>query len=195
MTGQRNKETDGRHGKLTDADALRRLAQGEVSALAPLYDRYHQSLYRFISHATGHASDVEDIVHSTFMTAATAAASFDGRQSCRPWLLGIAAKLLYRRRRTLARLRRALREFSIQRNGEYLDPHRDLIARAELGALSKALSRLSHPKRVTLLLSEVEELTAEEIAAALRVPVGTVWTRLHHARRELRRELGQGGGS
>src|SRR5882757_7493361 len=111
---------------ITDAEALRRLARGEVSALAPLYDRYHQSLYRFVSHATGHASDVEDIVHSAFMTAATAAASFDGRQSCRPWLLGIAAKLLYRRRRTLTRLRRALREFASQRKGEYLDPHRDL---------------------------------------------------------------------
>ncbi len=192
--GQKPKTETSVREATTDAEALRRLARGEVSALAPLYDRYHQSLYRFVSHATGHASDVEDIVHAAFMTAASAAVSFDGRESCRPWLLGIATKLLYRRRRTLARLRRALREFaSHQKGGGHLDPYRDLMARAELGELSKALARLSPSKRVTLLLSEVEELTADEIAAALHVPVGTVWTRLHHARRELRRELGHGG--
>ena len=178
---------------MSDAEAVGRLARGEVSALAPLYDRHHRSLFRFISHATGNASDVEDLVHSAFITAANAAASFDGRQSCRPWLLGIAAKLLYRRRRTFARLRRALREFANHQKGEYVDPHRDLMARDELAELSKALTRLSQPKRITLLLSEVEELTAEEIAAALHVPVGTVWTRLHHARRELRHELGHRG--
>ncbi len=174
----------------SDSESLRRLARGEVGALAPLYDRYRQSLYRFISHATGHASDVEDTVHAVFMTAARAASSFDGRSSCRPWLLGIASKLLYRKRRTLARLQRALREFAHHQRGASFDPHRDLTAHAELRELEKALAHLSHSKRVTLLLSEVEGLTADEVAAALDIPVGTVWTRLHHARRELRRATG-----
>jgi RNA polymerase sigma-70 factor (ECF subfamily) len=43
-----------------------------------------------------------------------------------------------------------------------------------------------------LLMSEVEGLTAEEIATALGIPVGTVWTRLHHARRDLRNGLERG---
>jgi RNA polymerase sigma-70 factor (ECF subfamily) len=55
-----------------------------------------------------------------------------------------------------------------------------------------ALTRISEAKRITLLMAEVEGLSCAEIAAALGVPIGTVWTRLHAARRELRRALVEG---
>jgi RNA polymerase sigma-70 factor (ECF subfamily) len=193
MSQRRNREPSASSSHASDADCLRRLASGEVGALATLYDRYSESLYRFVSHATDNASDVEDVVHVAFLTAARAAASFDGRQSCRPWLLGIAARLVHRRRRTLARFRRALRELASRQEGAQRDPQRELIARDELEALGKALERLSDSKRVALILSEVEGLGAEEIAVALHVPIGTVWTRLHHARLELRRAMRLGG--
>jgi RNA polymerase sigma-70 factor (ECF subfamily) len=179
---------------VTDAEALRRLAGGEASALAVLYDRHQPALYRFVAVATHHAHDVEDIVHQTFLTAARAAAAFDGRSSCRPWLLGIAARLLARRRRTLARWGRAMRELAT-RGTSPMDPQRELVARADVDELERAVKELSEPKRVVLLMSEVEGLTAEEIAKALGIPVGTVWTRLHHARRELRKGLERGRGA
>ena len=50
---------------------------------------------------------------------------------------------------------------------------------------------MSAKKRETLLLAEVEELSCDEIAGALKIPIGTVWTRLHHARRELQIALGE----
>jgi RNA polymerase sigma-70 factor (ECF subfamily) len=53
--------------------------------------------------------------------------------------------------------------------------------------LATALAGLKESKRIVLLLAEVEGLSAEEIATALDVPVGTVWARLHHARREVRK--------
>ena len=53
--------------------------------------------------------------------------------------------------------------------------------------LDRCLRRLSPAKRSVLLLAEVEGFTCEEIAKMVSIPVGTVWTRLHHARRELRR--------
>jgi RNA polymerase sigma-70 factor (ECF subfamily) len=59
--------------------------------------------------------------------------------------------------------------------------------------LADALERLSEPKRIVLLLAETEGLSSDDIAAALHIPVGTVWTRLHHARRDLRRLLGRDG--
>jgi RNA polymerase sigma-70 factor (ECF subfamily) len=58
--------------------------------------------------------------------------------------------------------------------------------------VEQVLSGISEAKRVALLLAEVEGLTCAEIAATLDVPIGTVWTRLHAARRELRRALGEG---
>lgn len=173
----------------SDAAALSALSQGHISALGILYDRYQAAVCSFVRRATNDASDVEDVVHATFMTAARAAANFDGRQSCRPWLVGIAARLLYRRQRGLSRWARALRELTLHEGARYTDPHRALNARDEVQRLSAALERLSEPKRVVLLLAENEALSSEEIAAALHIPVGTVWTRLHHARRDLRRML------
>jgi len=174
---------------LADAEAMRRLARGETSALGAIYDRHEAAIRRFVAHATGEAHDVEDVVHATFLTAAKAAPSFDGRESCRPWLFGIAARLLQRRRRTLARWSRALRELATRESGVHVDPHRRLSARDDLNAVSTALNCLSDAKRMVLCLAEVESLSCDEIASALGVPVGTVWTRLHHARRELRRNL------
>ena len=175
--------------ELTDAAALEALSQGHISALGVLYDRYQASVSSFVRRATNDASDVEDVVHATFMTAAKAAGNFDGRLSCRPWLIGIAARLIHRRKRGLSRWARALRELTVREGERYTDPHRELSARDEVQHLSEALERLTEPKRVVLLLAESEGLSSEHIAAALQIPVGTVWTRLYHARRDLRRLL------
>jgi RNA polymerase sigma-70 factor (ECF subfamily) len=64
-----------------------------------------------------------------------------------------------------------------------------LQARADV---ERTIGRLSDVKRITLLLAEVEGLSCAEIAAVLDVPIGTVWTRLHAARREIRQALGGG---
>ena len=179
--------------ELTDAAALEALSQGHISALGVLYDRYQASVFSFVRGATNDASDVEDVVHVTFMTAARAASNFDGRQSCRPWLVGIAARLLHRRKRGMSRWARALRELTVREGERHTDPHRELTARDEVNRLSAALEKLTEPKRIVLLLAETEGLSSEEIASALQIPVGTVWTRLHHARRDLRRLLGRDG--
>lgn len=175
--------------ELTDAQALIAVSEGELGALGVLYDRYSAAVYEFVRRATNDASDVEDLVQATFLSAAKAAAAHDGRQSCRPWLVGIAARLVYRRQRGLARWTRALRELTFRDADKYADPDQQLTARDEVLRLEVALSKLSEAKRVVLLLAEAEQQTSEEIAKALQVPVGTVWTRLHHARRDLRRLL------
>ena len=177
------------NAELSDAAALAELSRGQIGALGVLYDRYQAAVSSFVRRATYDASDAEDLVHATFMAAAKAASSFDGRQSCRPWLVGIAARLLFRRKRGLSRWARALRELTLRESDRYADPHAELAARDEVNRLSLALQRLSERKRVVLLLAESEGLSSEDIAAALHVPVGTVWTRLHHARRDLRRLL------
>jgi RNA polymerase sigma-70 factor (ECF subfamily) len=177
---------------LADADAMCRLARGETRALGAVYDRHHAAIRRFIANATGEAHDVEDLTHATFLTAAKAASSFDGRASCRPWLFGIAVRLLSRRRRSGARWSRALRELATRQGGAHVDPHRHLSVREDLNAVSGALNRLSDAKRVVLCLAEVEGLSCADIARTLEVPVGTVWTRLHHARQELRLSLRHG---
>jgi RNA polymerase sigma-70 factor (ECF subfamily) len=70
-------------------------------------------------------------------------------------------------------------------------PEDEAAGREELERFRMALGRLSEGKRLALLLADVEGLTGEQIAAALDIPLGTVWTRLHYARAELRKTLGR----
>jgi RNA polymerase sigma-70 factor (ECF subfamily) len=164
---------------------MQQLAAGQLGALGELYDRHQAPLRRFIGRATRDAHDVDDLVHGAFLAAAQCAQRYDGRASCRPWLIGIAAQLLRRRRRALSRfvivlttLRDSLQSAS--------DPRPALQARTDV---ERALGGLSEPKRITLLMAEVEGLSCDEIARALEIPIGTVWTRLHAARRELRKAI------
>jgi len=169
----------------SDAELMQQLAAGQLGALGELYDRYQAGLRSFLGRATRDSHDVDDLLHATFLAAAKSAERYDGRSSCRPWLVGIAAQLLRRRRQTLGRLVAVLASLKdIQPSAT--DPSPTLHARTDV---DRALARLSQPKRLTLLMAEVEGLTCAEIAEALAVPIGTVWTRLHAARRELRQAL------
>jgi RNA polymerase sigma-70 factor (ECF subfamily) len=172
----------------SDPEIMRRLANGEIGALGELYDRHHGALRLFVARATSDAEDVDDLVHATFLAAAKAANRYDGRPSCRPWLVGIAVRLLRRRRRAFATLLAVVRAFHGAQPWT-ADPRAALLARNDL---TRALVRLSEGKRIVLLMAEVEGWSSPEIAAALGVPIGTVWSRLHAARRELREALEEG---
>jgi RNA polymerase sigma-70 factor (ECF subfamily) len=164
---------------------MQQLAAGQLGALGELYDRHRAALRTFIARATADAHDVDDLVHATFLEAAKCADRFDGRASCRPWLVGIGAQLLRRRGQSFSRFVEVLSELFGMRQAA-TDPRPALQARSDV---ERALLRLTEPKRITLLMAEVEGLSCAEIAEALAIPIGTVWTRLHAARHELRAAL------
>ncbi|HET7540171.1 MAG TPA: RNA polymerase sigma factor [Polyangiaceae bacterium] len=168
-----------------DPVLIGRLASGDLGALGALYDRYQAPLRRFIARCSGNSADVDDLVHATFLAAVASAGRYDGRASCRPWLVGIAAQLLRRRRQTFGRLLSVLSTLR-GTTQTFRDPRPALQARTDV---TRALAALSEAKRMTLLMAEVEGMSCSEIAVALEVPIGTVWTRLHAARRELRQAL------
>jgi RNA polymerase sigma factor (sigma-70 family) len=172
----------------SDAEIIARLASGELGALGELYDRHQQAVRRFVARASSNAEDVDDLVHASFLAAAKSAERYDGRASSRPWLIGIAAQLLRRRRQGFSRWLGVLSSLS-GFQATVVDPRPALQARSEV---ERALCSISEPKRIAFLMAEVEGLTCPEIAAALGVPIGTVWTRLHAARRELRAALAEG---
>jgi len=168
-----------------DPEIMRRLAAGDSGALGELYDRHCHSVRRFLAQVTANAEDVDDLTHAAFLAAAEIAGRYDGRPSCRPWLIGIAAQMLRRRKRMFGRFRAFLSSLGGAQTPS-ADPARGFQERTDIG---RALLAISEPKRVTFLMAEVEGLTCPEIAAALKIPIGTVWTRLHAARRELRQAL------
>jgi RNA polymerase sigma-70 factor (ECF subfamily) len=171
-----------------DPEIMQRLAAGELGALGELYDRYQHPIRRYLARATSDAEDVDDLVHATFLTAAKSAVRYDGSASCRPWLIGIATQLLRRRRRAFGRFFEILSLVGSSRSAS-VDPRQSVHARSDI---ERALTRLSEAKRITFLMAEVEEMSCAEIASVLEIPIGTVWTRLHAARRELRAVLEEG---
>jgi RNA polymerase sigma-70 factor (ECF subfamily) len=166
-------------GSALDTVALRRLASGDVSALGDLYDRHSEALWAFACRAAG-LEEAEDLLQATFLAVVKVAATYDGRaDSARSWLHGIMARLIQQRRRSLIRFARALlRMKAAAPVHDAVDTRRSDILRG--------LERLSPSKRTVLILADVEGYQCEEIALMLHVPVGTVWTRLHYARKELR---------
>jgi RNA polymerase sigma factor (sigma-70 family) len=165
---------------VNDAAVLARVAAGDVSALASLYDRYAAQLFMFARRID--ANDAEDVVQTVFMRVLRIAATFRSEAtSARPWLFAITTRVLQERTRRLRRWHAAQMRL-LERNSDRYGS--DGIERR--GDVHRALLQLSMPKRVVLVLAEVEGFSCEEIATMLQIPVGTVWTRLHHARKELR---------
>jgi RNA polymerase sigma-70 factor (ECF subfamily) len=173
-------------GEQSDADLMRRVAAGDTAALGVLYDRHRPRVYGFLRRATGSASDAEDVTHEVFLVLVRAAAKYDGRSCAGPFLLGIAAQLVRRRRRGVAHWIRTVTAFGSTVLRELRVTPEDIATGAEeLRRCDEALSRLSEEKRLVFLLVEGEGMSGDEVSDVLGIPVKTVWTRLHYARADL----------
>jgi len=163
----------------SDGAILARVAEGDVAALGELYDRYAESLLRFVGRVD--ARDPEDVVQTVFLRVLRIAGRFHAdAASARPWLFAIATHVLQERSRALRRWAATLMRLASeaeQSQSSRVDVRSDV---------ARGLAQLTLAKRSVLILAEVEGFRCKEIAAMLAIPVGTVWTRLHHARRELR---------
>jgi RNA polymerase sigma factor (sigma-70 family) len=179
-----------RQDEVTDADLVRAVAGGDLSPLGVLYDRHHEGVRQFVARATSSNADVDDVTNEAFLTLAKIAARYDGRASARPFLLGIAAQLVRRRKRGLGRWAQALSAFADTFADRRVHTPEDAASTTEeMTRFDEALTGLTDEKRLVFLLVEREGLSGEEVARALEIPVNTVWTRLHHARNELRKAL------
>jgi RNA polymerase sigma factor (sigma-70 family) len=135
----------------------------------------------------------DDIVADTFLAAFRRRQSYDLRRSdARPWLYGIAANLIGKHRRTESRM---LRAFARTGADPVVEGHADRIDSRVTAAsvqrdLAAALAGLSAGDRDVLLLIAWADLSYEQTAAALGIPLGTVRSRLHRAREKIRAALG-----
>jgi len=137
-----------------------------------------------------HSGDAEDIVQETYLRAWKYFDSFEEGTNCRAWLFGIMFNVINAKRGKESRLPETPLEQndildSRVNNVVVFDPFRRLEGREVL----EAANRLSEDHRAVLGLVVVEEFSYQEAATILDVPVGTVMSRLHRARRELRKRL------
>jgi RNA polymerase sigma-70 factor (ECF subfamily) len=165
------------------------LAEPEVFAV--LFDRYAADIHHYAARRLG-ASAADDLVAETFLAAFRRRSSYDtSRSQARPWLYGIATTLIARQRRSEQRLYRALARTGVDPLPEPIADQvvRRVAAQGQQRRLAAALAGLSPADREVLLLLAWGGLSYEEIAEAVAVPVGTVRSRLHRARRKVREAL------
>jgi RNA polymerase sigma-70 factor, ECF subfamily len=179
---------------LSDVEILSKITEGELYALGILFDRYEPSIKRFIGRLGVARADVDDLVQLTFLDVLGAAPRFDDRWPCRSWLLGLAAVVVRRYRRSLKRQAERLAAWASEPLRRSIPQPDDDLERHQ-GALRalRALQKLSHRKREVFVMLVFEDLSGAEAARALGVPLATVWTRMHHARRDLRRLIKEQG--
>lgn len=163
---------------MDDLELARQVAEGDAGAVKSFVDRHYHSVYRFMRHLTRHVEDAEDLTQQAFVKARQQIATYRGKASLRTWLHRIAFHEYThwkRRKRKASSLDESL-------------PHRESAFEQclEAIALEEALAKLSEPLRAAFILFEVEELSIEETARVLRLPKGTVKSRLFKARRRLR---------
>jgi RNA polymerase sigma factor (sigma-70 family) len=166
-------------------------ADGE--AFGELFDRHSGAVFGYAARRLG-AQAAEDVVGETFLVAFQRRDRFDPAYGdARPWLLGIATNLISRHRRTEAAHYRALlrspREVPGEEQAEWISNR--VSAAAVRPVLAEALAKLAARDRDVLLLIGWAELTYEQTALALDIPVGTVRSRLNRARRKVRAALGE----
>ncbi|GAA4236347.1 hypothetical protein GCM10022254_45740 [Actinomadura meridiana] len=168
-------------GSLTDPESF-----------AALFDRYSVMLFRYVSRRLG-PGPAEDVVGETFLAAFSGRHRYDLTQrDARPWLFGIATKLVARHHRAEAARYRALRRSPVDGPVEGPDDRvaAGVTASASRPALAEALAGLQGRDLDVLLLVAWGDLAYEEVARALDIPVGTVRSRLNRARRKVRAALG-----
>jgi RNA polymerase sigma-70 factor (ECF subfamily) len=171
-------------GPTSRADEARRGGERSLD-FARVYDEWFDHVAQWIRALGAPQADIEDIAQEVFLVVQRRLSDFDGR-NLPGWLYRIAVRQVrqHRRRfwaRLFARRETTPLEHLVDARSAPFDRLEDKERRVLVEHL---LGRMSEKRRVAFVLFEIEGYSGEEIADILDVPLGTVWTRLHHARKE-----------
>ena len=181
--------------ELSDDALVAACATGDSAALGALIDRFQAPMYRFVARLLGSdRTERDDLVQQTFVEVARSAARFRQRSTVRVWIFGIAANLTRNHIRTMVRQRGLETRLAAVPPLASSRPDEELARHQLVDKLRLALAALPHPLREALVLCEVEDMTAAEAAKILGTRQGTVWRRVHEARRELQAALAREDG-
>ncbi|HVB75148.1 MAG TPA: RNA polymerase sigma factor [Ktedonobacteraceae bacterium] len=164
---------------------IRRIAAGDREALSELYTRYQRTLFNYLLQLTSDYGLAEEILQDTLVAVWKSAHRFEGRSSLQTWLIGIA------RRQAHNTLRQRSLPLACEDELEGLaasepEPEAFTLASVARDELAAAFRQLAPLHREALVLIFVQELSYQETATILEVPVGTVKSRICNARRALR---------
>ncbi len=167
--------------------------EGDLSAWGELIRIHQDRLYSSIVRVVGHPDRARDVVQDTFIQAIENISRFDGKSQFFTWLYRIAfnrAMSMYRKHKSEVSLEVARENAGDETMADSQDQPEDRVLQSELvEEVHQAIEQLSAEHRAVIVLREIEGCEYEQIAEILEVSLGTVRSRLHRARSEMRRLL------
>jgi len=192
-----------RMGGETDQAVVERVIRGDANAFSVLVDKYQDRIYSVALNYVSNPEDAVDVAQETFLKAYTKIRTFDSASAFYTWLYRIAINtaidfLRKRKSRPVESLDdEKFTELGIEPVSRDLaaDPEAVAVRSEQARMLRKAISSLSDKLKTVIVLHDVEGLSQEEVAEILKIPVGTVKSRVSRARGELRyllrRQMGE----
>jgi RNA polymerase sigma-70 factor (ECF subfamily) len=188
-----SRQDDASPPTLTDDDLFLMYREGQADAFDCLFDRHYLSVYNFARTMLHEAGAAEEILQETFLAAARAAHAYESRGTFRTWLLRIA------RNRCLNKLeaQRVRREILAEdQDGLVLQypsreptPPQRVLADEQTDLVRRAMLALPDRQREAIALYAFEQMTYQQIADVLALPINTVKTLIHRARASLSESL------
>ena len=180
---------------LSDAELWERAVAGEPRAFGELFERHSRAIYMFAFRRTADWSLAQDLTSVVFLEAWRRRADVRlVHESALPWLFGIAINVLRNARRSLRRHRAALDRLSVEDEPDFADELAErLDDRRRMREILVSYAKLPRREQEVIALCRWSGLSYDEAAVALKLPVGTVRSRLARARRRLG-ELDSPGG-
>lgn len=175
-----------------DAHLIHETLAGSTEAFGQLVCKHQDRLFNTMVHVAGVREDAEDVCQEAFVRAYRKLDTFAGNSAFYTWLYRIAFNVLASRRRR----KRPVASVDVARELAGVEPvdcsetATDLLEREERSLqLHRAIGELSDEHREVIVLRELEGQDYETISSILELPVGTVRSRLHRARSQLREQL------
>jgi len=170
--------------------AVQRVRSTGTDAVTEVLDAHRPLICRLARRAAGDGADVEDVIQDALIAVATSLRRFRGECKLSTWIAGItvrtATRCALRRRREAAANVEAMGGLPAFASD---DPAATAEGRDFEARLGAAIAQLAPDHRAAVVLRHIEGLSLQEAAQALGVPLGTVKSRLHHARRALEERL------
>lgn len=175
-----------------DAQLIAETLAGQTAAFGKLVEKYQDRLFNTVVHLAGNVEDARDIVQEAFVQAFVKLDSFRGASAFYTWLYRIAFNMSAghrRKQRPVGSIDRKDEQSGLDPVDNGNGPVEQLEQQERCRQVREALRRLSDEHRKILVLREIDGCDYETIAIILELPVGTVRSRLHRARLQLREEL------
>ena len=182
-----------------DREAVRKVQAGDTEAFEPLVEKYKRKVFRLAYQVLRDQEEALDVAQEAFVKAFRALPAFKGDSAFYTWLFRITMNVALDRKRQRATRAKSLGAEDVppeewERTAASTDPDPEDVATGveRRERIRKGLDSLSEHHRTIIILSDIEGLQYREIAEVLGIPMGTVMSRLHHARKRLREVLGPG---